>query len=149
MMRKSILVDVDHTISDAAWRDDMYTDPLVSRDDYFAAAKDDNSLHNMVQVVNSLARDFNFIICTARPEKWRQLTMDWLLGHAVMAEEVLMRPDDCFDPSPKVKIDLAMKRFGGEKGMCESIALVMDDREDVIVAFGALGITALQVFRSK
>lgn len=145
MMRQSILIDIDHTLSDAFWRDDMYHDPLVDFDDYFAAAKDDSTLCDTVRLMNTLARDFNFIVLTARPEKWRQLTMQWLIEHGVMAEEVLMRPDDCFDPSPKVKVDLAMKRFGDEKGMREHIALVVDDREDVVAAFAALGITSMQI----
>jgi len=145
-MRQSILVDVDHTLSDAFWRNDMYADPLVERDVYFAAAKDDDSLCDIVRLMNTLSRDYNLIILTARPEKWRQLTMQWLLEHSVMAEEVLMRPDNCFDPSPKVKVDLAMKRFGGEEGMREHIALVLDDREDVVAAFSALGITSMQIF---
>ncbi len=145
MMRQSILIDIDHTLSDAFWRDDMYHDPLATRDEYFAAAKNDDALCDSVRLMNTLARDFNFIILTARPEKWRQLTMDWLVAHSVMAEEMLMRPDNCFDPSPKVKVDLAMKRFGGEEGMREHIALVVDDREDVVAAFAALGITSMQI----
>ncbi len=145
-MRQSILIDIDHTVSDAFWRDEMYADPLVSFDDYYAASKDDVPLLDTIRLMNTLARDFNFISLTARPEKWRQITMQWLLEHHVMADEVLMRPDGNFDPSPKVKVELAMERFGGEKGMREQVAMVLDNREDVVMAFSALGITAMQIF---
>ncbi len=146
MMRQSILVDIDHTLSDAFWRDEMYADPLVSYDAYFAAAKDDKPLEDTIQLMNTLARAYNYIILTARPEKWRQLTMQWLVAHGVNADEVLMRPEGCFDPTPEMKVNLALERFGGEKGLLEHVAMVLDNREDVIAAFSELGITAMQIF---
>ncbi len=146
MMRQSILVDIDHTLSEASWRDGMHDDPLKSRDEYFAAAKDDKPLADTIRLMNTLGRDYNYIILTARPEKWRQLTMQWLVAHSVNADEVLMRPEGCFDPTPRMKVDLALERFGGEKGLLEHVAMVLDNREDVIAAFSEVGVTAMQIF---
>jgi len=147
--RQSILVDLDDTLSDASWRAEMFADPLVSYDDAFEASKDDLPLVGSIRLMNTLGINYNFIILTARPVKWRQLTMKWLMDHHVLAEEVMMRPDGCFDPAPEIKTQLAIERFNGAKGLCEQVALVVDDREDVVAAFSELGVTAMQMFGRK
>jgi hypothetical protein len=81
---------------------------------------------------------------TARPEKWRALSMKTLIKHNVSMDELLMRPDEAFHPAPEIKVLLAQKRFPGTT-LQDEVAFLLEDREDVCEAFHALGITTLQV----
>ncbi len=144
-MRQNILVDIDHVISNAFWRDHMIGS--VPWDEYHGANIHDDPLHDMVDIVNALAATFNIVGFTARPDKWRKQTMDWCLKHDVTLHELLMRPDDNYRPAPDLKLELVRKRFSKPE---EEVLAIFDDRLDVVSAFSQLGITALMVkARSK
>ena len=86
---------------------------------------------------------FKTILCTGRPEKYRQDTMSWLLRHSVWLDELLMRPNDDFRKSPEMKVSLIKARF---KEPSEEVAFIVDDRLDIIEAFSAIGIPGFQAF---
>jgi hypothetical protein len=134
-----ILVDIDHTISDAAWRDGMIENE--SWDAYHMASIKDPPVQEMVNLINAMSLTGHVVYgFTARPEKWRKLTMDWMVSHEVLIFYVLMRNDEDFRPADQIKTELVddyLKRI--------TIDLVIDDREDVCLAFKARGITTLQV----
>lgn len=141
--RKYILVDVDHTLANSFWRDDMIGD----WDAYHAASSEDEPLQDAVGLINSLhGAGYTIIGLTARPEKWRQITMEWLIKHFISMDELLMRPDEAYHPAPEIKMALALKRFDDKANLKAQVAIVIDDREDVIEAFRALGVTAMQIF---
>ena len=147
--RNHILVDIDHTVSNSFWRDDMIGGE-GGWDAYHAASAQDEPIHDMVAMVNAMYGSGKTIIgITARPEKWRLLTMEWLVKVYVSMDEILMRPDDAYHPAPEIKVALALERFDNESNLKDQVALVIDDREDVIEAFRALGVTAIQVFGRK
>ncbi len=144
-MRRCVLVDIDHCLSNAFPRDGMIGNNTW--DEYHEASLRDEPLHDVVMFINTLyASGFHIIGLTARPGKWRQLTNDWLLKHGVQLTELLMRGDEEFRPSREMKIALAISFFATKEKVKESVAFVLDDREDVCAAFKALGITALQVY---
>ena len=137
------LFDIDHTLSDAFWRDEMIG--VESWDDYHAAAKDDAPVKAVIKMVRALAAlDVRVVGFTARPEKFRGMTLRWLVENDIPLEGVLMRPDDDFRSAVDLKLALAAELAGGE--IKDQILLVVDDREDVVAAFQSLGVTALQVF---
>lgn len=141
-MRKTILVDIDHTISNSFWRDSM----MGNRDwdAYHSASVDDKPIPDTIDMLCALqVQGYKIIGITARPEKWRDLTMKWLIRHLVCMDELLMRPDDSFRPAPEIKMELVAKRFGDN--LCEEVAFIMDDRDDIATAFKGCGITVLQV----
>jgi hypothetical protein len=131
-----LITDIDHTLADATWRDEFR--PVW--DDYHKAAINDNPYKDAIALINTLHKAGWTIVCiTSRPEKWRQLTTEWLLNHAVHVDQLLMRPNDDFRPSPEVKADLAKPFERFNPVMC------MDDREDCIASYGAHGFTTLLV----
>jgi hypothetical protein len=146
---KAILLDIDHTVSDAFWRDHLILTPGMPGDwdDYHAASINDQPLGDMVNMINALAVNYFILGITARPEKWRKLTMEWLLRNDIAIDDLLMRPDDDYRRAPELKVAMAQAAFGDR--FLEDVALVLDDREDVIAAFKAAGITALQVHAKK
>lgn len=145
MTRRTVLIDLDHTLS-AAWpRDHMIGSS--SWDDYHNAAPNDEPIHDMVQLINTLGKDnYDIVAITARPEKFRRITMDWCLKHGICIDELLMRADEEFRPSPEMKLDLANARFPDIKS---EVAFVIEDRDDVCAAFRELGVTVLQCFARR
>ncbi len=141
-----ILVDIDHVLSDAYWRDAMIGGP-GGWDEYHNNAPRDEPFIHVIDLVNALSTRYTMIGVTARPEKWRQITMKYLADHGAMLEELLMRPDDAYHPAPQLKLDLAVKRFG--QPLHNQVAFIMDDREDVAIAFNNAGVPALQVYARR
>lgn len=145
VLRDHVFVDIDHTISNAFWRDPMIG--AVTWDEYHAANSKDEVIYEMKAMLNALdAANYQLIGFTARPAKWRKQTLDWLLAKDVPLDDLLMRPDDNYRPAPEVKLELVRAFFKGADHMMKSAtAFILDDREDVCAAFKGLGITALQV----
>ena len=147
-MKYNVLCDIDHVISDAAWRDGLLQSAEVDYDDYHYQSRYDKPHHEIVTLLRSLAstRLYYIVGLTARPEKWRKQTMDWMLKHEVPMDALLMRPDKSYDPSPKVKTDLVMDHYPNR---FHRIAFVIDDRDDVVEAFRALNINTIQYFMKR
>lgn len=144
-MRNNILFDIDHVISNAYWRDGMIG--TASWDDYHLAGRQDKPVEDIVNMIDALGNGFNVIAMTARPERYRKQTLDWMLANKVYVNELLMRPDDNFRPAPEIKMELVKARFANPVA---EIAAILDDRLDVCSAFAQIGITTMQVFaRSK
>lgn len=132
-----VLIDIDHTLSDAAWRDGMIADS--SWDDYHAASEKDEPVKEMVDLVNSLESAGHEVIgFTTRPERWRSLTIAWMVKNEVNVTDVLMRRDDDYRPAEKIKSDLFDDFLRKE-----NVGLIIDDNEATCAAFRAKGITTL------
>jgi hypothetical protein len=137
-----VLTDIDHTVSDAAWRDAMIG--KVSWDDYYTAGWEDKPIQAVAELLRVLNdSDYYIVAVTARPEKWRALTVEWLIDHEIPVDELLMRPDDCRLPGAQVKANLISSRFG----CMEEVAFALEDRDDMVVMYKLLGITVLQVHK--
>lgn len=140
--RRIVLVDIDHTLRNAFPRDHMIG--VSTWDEYHLAAKGEEPLHDLVNLVNSLILcGYTVVGITAIPAKWRQLTMEWLISRSVLICDILMRPNEGYEPSPELKVKLAKERFG--ENLQDKIAFILEDRNDVCLAFRDLGVTALQV----
>jgi hypothetical protein len=147
-MKNIILIDIDHTISDAFWRDDLIKRSRDSGDweEYHSRGKEDKPLEDMVNLIKLMWRGamdptgIELWAITARPERWRKQTTEWFIKHNIFIDYILMRPEDAFKAAPEIKIGLCK-----EKDIIDRILCVFDDREDVIEAFKEIGITAFQV----
>lgn len=136
-----ILVDIDHTISNAFWRDGMIG--VSPWDDYHLASQKDKPFKKAIKLINSLYNQgYTIIGLTGRPEKFRSLTMDWLIDEEVDLEEILMRYDDVFLKNAEMKIKLVEDRF---KKNYKDIHFLIDDNEDTCIAFQNIGIATMQI----
>lgn len=154
-MRNIILFDIDHTISDAFWRDDMIKRSRNSGDweEYHSRGKYDKPIDDMLQLIKIIkfgsfdyvhSNDTEVWAITARPEKWRKQTMEWFIKHEIKIDVLLMRPENEFKSAPEIKIKLCK-----DEGILDRVLCIFDDREDVVEAFKGLGITALQVHAAR
>jgi hypothetical protein len=129
-----IVVDLDDTLSDARWRM-----PLWGRwDEFYAEAHLDKPIVPLVRMVRAMTIcGMRVVVLTAREERFRPVTVFWLCCHGIYADEVRMRPEGNFMGSAELKLFLT-------QDIRDKIELVIDDREDVCVAFRSLGIPTLQ-----
>ena len=140
------LVDVDHVVSDARWRDHMIDQVIEGKltwDDYHQPGDMDRPFANAVAMVNALhAAGYTIVGLTSRPESRREATTLWFEKHGMHCDEMLMRPDGDHSPSPPMKMKLATARFGPE---LKGVEILLDDRDDVCERFRPFGILCLQV----
>ena len=138
----TFITDIDHTLARSERRIHLKGD----WDRFHADAINDEPIADTIALIRSLKKaGWRIVVFTGRPEKWRHVTMGWLVTNNVPVDVLMMRPNDNYDTSPKVKID-ALKRLNQKN---RSNILLMDDRADVIEAFREVGITTLQVSVGK
>jgi hypothetical protein len=138
MEGKIVLVDLDHTLSDAFWRD-----PLLGRwEEYHAAGIQDKPIafvKEIVDMANGSGREV--VAVTARPEWNRQMTMRWMIQYDIPIDVILMRGDDDHRPSTEVKKGLVTEAFPD----LSVIEFVLEDRDDMVAMYKQMGLNVLQV----
>jgi hypothetical protein len=141
LARRIILVDIDNTVSNAFWREAMVKDGW---DAFHDAGEKDELLPDGVLLVNALAEAGCHVVgLTGRPEKWRGQTLAWLIDKGVVVHELLMRADKDHRSSPIMKLSVAQARFGDGGMLAANVAMIIDDREDVLEKFREAGVTTL------
>lgn len=144
VFRDVVLVDIDHTITNAYWRDDLIQAASIEDrwDEYHRQSVHDKPNADIATLINVLhSAQFKVIGLTARPERFRSITARWMLDKGINLSLILMRPDDNRWDSPVVKLHLCREFFKEQFPDC--VFALIDDREDVCAAFAALGITTL------
>ena len=132
-----IAVDIHGTITHAAWREPIIQ--LQGWDEYYAQAAHDEPCKPIIRLINGLVRTGEKVVgMTETPERYRELTMRWLVYNNVLLDEIYMRPEDDW----RSAVDLKMS-FLDE--MPEQVSIAIDDSEAVIDAFRARGITTLHI----
>jgi uncharacterized HAD superfamily protein len=133
-MMSYIIVDLDNCISDDQWRLQTIKWHL---NDFGARYKDYHELIPYDEFKNwhlvSCLSSERIIFNTARPERYRRQTMEWLARHAIEFEGLYMRPySDINVSTVEVKesnLLLICKYTNGD------IVVAYDDRQDVIAMY--------------
>jgi hypothetical protein len=143
-MRNIIIVDLDHTISDARWRDHMLMGP--GRTDwtaYHRAAVNDLPVEAVIKAVDALhAAGMRTVALTGRTQDHEASTIAWLVQHLVPIDLLLMRPADDHRQATIVKEEL-LKYALGEDWPAQ-VLLAFEDNEHVAELFAIKGITVLR-----
>lgn len=141
-MKDIIIFDLDGTISDDSWR-------VVHRykgeyDTYHNQLGFDEPMN--WKLTDFDQTEFEPVILTTRPEKYRSMTLRWLRRNKFPKWSsvcLLMRPNGNLLPSPELKQQMVFwlivnYRFGYVK-------MAYDDRGDIIEMYKSLGIPAKKV----
>jgi len=130
---KYILLDLDGCISDDLWRH-----PFIDK-----SHPDVNErwrrYHEHLIYDHFSNRDLVFghshkiLVVTSRHELYRALTHRWFNQHDIRVEDMFMRADGDYRPSPVIKRELL------ERILCdisrEEIAIAYDDRPDIVAMY--------------
>lgn len=147
MDKKVIVFDIDGTLADGEHR--MHLIRGEGKKDwktFFDMALDDPP-HHEIQWLNHIMADrddVDLIVLTARPEKRRSITEQWLMEHGIKHTELILKTDR--EEADRVP-DYAFK----ERILDELIAqgrrpyMVFEDRNNVVDMWRNRGIKCLQV----
>ena len=142
--RNLVIVDLDGTISDETWRNNLAREKQWG--DYHEGLGDDEPFVDVIRLIRQLfdsMDNISLIGVTGRPEKWRQRTGEWLINQDVPLDLILMRPNNDLRPASEVKMDLMREQFGDD--WADQVWFVMDDNQHVIKAFEQKGVTSFLV----
>ena len=139
---KAIIFDIDGTLADASHRLHHVTGGRKDWDAFFAAMVDDACHEPIADLYVQLARDNAIVICTGRPETYREVTEAWLRRTAGVGRwaALYMRPAADHRPDHFVKAEMLAKMR--EDGFEPWLAI--DDRPSIVAMWRENGITCLQ-----
>jgi hypothetical protein len=147
---KVAFVDLDHTVSDAHWRDHLLK-PVMAETDwhrYHSNGCMDNPIREVRDLVRALfAYDYEIVILTARPEFWRRDTLYWLDKNQVPFHTLVMRPNGDHTATAVLKLQQARNYLDETEG--DKQVIIIDDHEEVCEAFCQAGATVLRAAVNK
>lgn len=111
MKDKTVIFDIDGTLADASYRLGFIEDP--DRKDWESFFMAENMMKDLpieptVEIIAGLEPLFPIMFLTARPERTRMTTINWLGKHLpwLSSYKLLMRADGDRRPSHEVKRDI-------------------------------------------
>ena len=136
-----VVIDLDGTLANCEHRMHYLEGPKKNWDAFFENCSNDTIIHPMLHMLQLLSDKYKIVFVTARPEKNRELTINWLKRNYIVYDSLHMRKDRDFNKSPIVKKNIVLSLF--EKGYNPVFAF--DDRPDCVAMFQELGIYAFLV----
>lgn len=138
-MRPLAVFDIDGVLADVRHRLRFVDGKPKDWDAFFSAAVDDLPLAQGVALAQASAGDCEVVYVTGRPERCRADTVAWLARHGLPEGTLSMRRGRDFRPARVAKLEL-LRRLAGER----TVALVVDDDEQVCDAYGEAGFRVLR-----
>lgn len=139
---KCYLVDIDGTIANTEHRIHYITNGHKDWSKWHANAHKDEPITEIIDILEmASANGIKIVLCTARDEKCRQDTIDWLKANKVSYDALYMRKLGDRRDDDICKFELLEQIY--EDGY-EPI-LVFDDRDRVVKMWRAAGLRCLQV----
>lgn len=142
-MRKAVIFDIDGTLANNDHRRHLVEGaPTKDWEKFFSLMHLDEPKEHVRYLFNSFPGKAIFMV-TGRFEKYRHITMDWLVRHKFDAyySSLYMRPDGDFRP------DVEFKRGVYERDIKPhfDVTLVLEDRTSVVKMWRSLGLECWQV----
>ena len=135
-----VIVDMDGTLADVSHRLRYirgHGKPNWKR--FFEEQRHDLPKKDILKQVCDLAKTYEIVIVTGRPDKYLDETAAWLRKYKVPYSRIFMRPAGDHRPDYIVK-----KQVLGKIGP-EQVALVLDDRPRVCEMYRQAGLKVIEV----
>lgn len=98
----------------------------------------------VVEICRALSENYSILICTGRPEKFRERTELWLKNYGIPYNQIWMRPNGSTESDAIVK-----KRMLDEIQRNCNVVAVFDDRDKVVNMWRENGILCCQVAKGE
>ena len=149
MNEKSIVIDIDGTLTDISHRKHF----ALKRDWYGFHGKlmNDPIREDVAWLIrsnwnNPESERPKIILCTGRPERYREKTNEWLAKNDMkkFIDVLLMRPKSDHKSDTEVKPKMLENYFGSRQKTLDSVLFVIDDRVKVVKAWRDYGLQCWQ-----
>lgn len=148
MKRKGIIVDLDGTLCNNEHRRHHVEKEKKDWDAFYAGIDNDERNEWCAKLVVAMdLMGYGTLFVTGRPEKYRDVTAEWLLRIGfpfgldnMEHSRLLMRADGDFRQDSIVKTEIYKTKIEPHYG----ILFCIDDRKQVVDTWRALGLTCLQ-----
>lgn len=117
------VVDIDGVLADVRHRLHHLSGASKDWGRFFTAATRDGLLEQGAQTVARLAEVYDIVYLSGRPERLRQVTVDWFARHDLPQGRLVLRPRDDHRPARLFKIE-ALGRISQQ---AKVVVLVDDD----------------------
>ena len=107
---------------------------------FFEALPQDSVNLAISDILDRLCLDYQIILCSGRPEKYRTLTMGWLGANDIQYDKLFMRQNGDYRPDNVVKEEIYLNHIEPNY----TIMGVFDDRQQVVDMWRSHGLTCLQ-----
>lgn len=137
-----VIFDIDGTLANCEHRRHLVTGKKKYFKRFYEAMGNDVVKNEVRRLLNFYSRDgFKIFLCTGRPEKYRDITANWLADNEIDYDELMMRPDGReYDPDFEVKQTMLDKIL-----LTNKVHVAVDDRDQVVKMWRSNGITCFQV----
>ena len=109
--QKLVLCDIDGTVANNEHRQKLLKG-FNDWDKFFSLLKDDEPIHVIIErVKQKVESNGDLIFLTGRPEKYREMTEDWLLKYFDVGFSLLMRKDGDLRNKIIIKEELFKENF--------------------------------------
>lgn len=144
-MRKTVIVDIDGTVSKVGDRLKYLKQKPVDWDSFYEACFEDEPIAEIVNLVRVLDVEYHIVFCTGRRESTRGVTRAWIRRFMpelrVDGGHLLMRPDGDYRHDTIVKPE-QLEKAGINLA---DVAFVLEDRDSMVAKWRELGVKCLQV----
>lgn len=146
-MTDYVVFDIDGTVACVSHRRHHVADGNRDWDSFFAAMGEDSPIIPVVELNRMIAGldtddSPDVVLCSARPDDYREVTEAWLAEHGVCYDRLMLRP------SGDTRSDVTVKRemLAALRTLYEGSdpLFVVDDRQCVVDMWRAEGIVCLQ-----
>lgn len=138
---KTVIVDIDGTLADCEHRRHFLNKRPVDWNSFFGAMDNDPLIEPVAEILDALDNgDWNVILCSGRPDSYREVTVQWLMDHFIPYNELHMRAAGDHRSDVIVKREM-LQSF---RARDLDIRFVIDDRKSVVDMWRDEGLICLQ-----
>jgi len=141
--RQVVLVDMDGTLADSRHREHFVQGKRKNWKAFFDAMDADEPNAAIAEWVRELAKSYEIVIVTGRPQEYLQNTIEWLGRYSVPFSQIIMRRQGDRRPDFVVKEEMLAVLDS------ERIATVIDDRPSVCDMWERRGLRCHRVIEGR
>lgn len=140
-LERAIIVDLDGTLADCEHRVSHLHKSPKDWDSFYSGLMNDSLNKWCAELIDAMKyKDYKILFVTGREEKYREVTISWLLKNKVEFDHLIMRELNDRRDDFLVKEDLYNKKIKNHY----DILFVIDDRASVVNKWRELGLVCLQ-----
>jgi len=139
-----VICDIDGTLADVEHRRHFVQGKKKDFTAFYDAMGDDTPMIPIIGLVNMyMLNSWPVLLCTGRPERYREITEKWLDTIGLLRYEALYMRREDEEYTPDYQVKLVMLKQIRDEGYHPEIAI--DDRNQVVEMWRSEGLTCLQV----